>query len=388
MDKELQPIGLDTRAPASQRSRTAELLKHAKALGKQITVTIDGSPVTVPLGTTILEAARELQIRIPTLCFHEDLCLAGVCRICVVEIDGQRTLQSACSYPITSPIRVTTHTAKVRRARRHVLDLLLASHLGECYACTRNSHCELQSLAAEYGVDLFRFGHVTKPRYAIDASSHSVVRDMNKCILCRRCVRTCIDLQEVGVLEALHRGHKTKVGTFMDKPLADVVCINCGQCINRCPTGALRANDLTDEVWEAIDDPAKHVVIQTAPVRGPGSASVWAGAGPAAHVPDEHGPAGLRFRPRVRYEFRRRPDDHGRGRRVVAPLVSRPGQEGPGGRSAPVHQLLARLGEVPGALLPRVHPASLHGQKPAADVRGPDQDLLCRDRITSIPRTS
>ena len=114
-------------------------------------------------------------------------------------------------------------------------------------------------------MDLFRFGHVTRPRYAIDASSHSVVRDMNKCILCRRCVRTCIDLQEVGVLEALHRGHKTKVGTFMDKPLADVVCINCGQCINRCPTGALRANDLTDEVWEAIDDPAKHVVIQTAP---------------------------------------------------------------------------------------------------------------------------
>ena len=101
MDKELQPIGLDTRAPASQRSRTAELLKHAKALGKEITVTIDGSPVTVPLGTTILEAARELQIRIPTLCFHEDLCLAGVCRICVVEIDKQRTLQSACSYPIT-----------------------------------------------------------------------------------------------------------------------------------------------------------------------------------------------------------------------------------------------------------------------------------------------
>src|SRR5208282_1283801 len=265
MDMELQPIGSETRAPASQRSRTAELLQHAKALGKQITVTIDGSSVTVPLGTTILEAARELQIRIPTLCFHEDLCLAGVCRICVVEIDAQRTLQSACSYPITAPICVTTHTAKVRRARRHVLDLLLGSHYGECYTCTRNSHCELQSLAAEYGVDLFRFGHVTRPRYAVDASSHAVVRDMNKCILCRRCVRTCIDLQEVGVLEALHRGYKTKVGTFGDKPLADVVCINCGQCINRCPTGALRANDLTDEVWEAIDDPAKHVVIQTAP---------------------------------------------------------------------------------------------------------------------------
>ncbi len=265
MDTELQPIGHETRAPASQRSRTAELIKHAKALGKDITVTVDGNAITVPLGTTILEAARKLQIRIPTLCFHEDLCLAGVCRICVVEIEGQRTLQSACSYPITTPIHVNTHSAKVRRARRHILDLLLSSHYGDCYACSRNGTCELQALAAEYGVDLFRFGHVAKPRYAIDASSHSVVRDMNKCVLCRRCVRTCIDLQEVGVLEALHRGYETKVGTFCDKPLGDVVCINCGQCVNRCPTGALRANDLTDEVWEAIDDPTKHVVIQTAP---------------------------------------------------------------------------------------------------------------------------
>lgn len=262
---ELQPIGHATRAPASQRSRTAELIAHVKKLGKAIDVTVDGNPITVPLGTTVLEAARQLQIRIPTLCFHEDLCLAGVCRICVVEIEGQRTLQSACSYPITAPIKVNTHSARVRRARRHILDLLLASHYGDCYACNRNNHCELQSLAAEYGVDMFRFGHVTSPRYAVDASSHAVVRDMNKCVLCRRCVRTCIDLQEVGVLEALYRGHRTKVGTFFDKPLGQVVCISCGQCINRCPTGALRANDLTDEVWAAIDDPAKHVVIQTAP---------------------------------------------------------------------------------------------------------------------------
>jgi len=265
VNDELQPIGHPTRAPASQRSRTAELIQHAKALGRTIDVSIDGNPICVPLGTTILEAARKLQIRIPTLCFHEDLCLAGVCRVCVVEIAGQRTLQAACSYPITAPISVSTHSAKVRRARRHVIDLLLASHLGECYVCSHNNHCELQALAAEYGVDLFRYGHVAQPRYPIDASSHSVVRDMNKCVLCRRCVRTCIDLQEVGVLEALHRGYQTKIGTFLDKPLADVVCINCGQCINRCPTGALRANDPTDEVWAAIDDPAKHVVIQTAP---------------------------------------------------------------------------------------------------------------------------
>ncbi|MBN2022524.1 MAG: iron hydrogenase small subunit [Pirellulales bacterium] len=254
-----------TRAPASQRSRTAEMLEHAKRLGKMIPVTIDGNPIEVPLGTSVLEAAQRLGIRIPTLCYHEDLCLAGVCRVCVVQIEGQRTLQAACSYPITAPINVSTHTAKVRRARRHVIDLLLSAHVGECYTCSRNNHCELQDLAAEYGVDAFRFGRRETRRYPIDASSHAVVRDMDKCVLCRRCVRTCIDLQEVGVLEALRRGARTKIGTFMDKPLGSVVCISCGQCINRCPTGALRANDPTDDVWDAIDDPDKHVVIQTAP---------------------------------------------------------------------------------------------------------------------------
>ncbi len=265
MRDELLPHGHISRAPASQRGRTAEVLEHAKTLGKQIEATIDGRPISVSLGTTILEAARQLGIRIPTLCYHEDLCLAGVCRVCVVEVEGQRTLQAACSYPITAPIRVMTHTAKVRRARRHILDLLLSDHYGECYTCNRNGNCELQSLAAEYGVDYSRFGRMEKPRYEIDRSSHALVRDMNKCVLCRRCVRTCIDLQEVGVLEALDRGARIKIATFGDKPLAEVICINCGQCINRCPTGALRANDNTDEVWAAIDDPAKHVVIQTAP---------------------------------------------------------------------------------------------------------------------------
>ncbi len=230
-----------------------------------IEVTIDGRTLTVPLGTTILEAARQLGIHIPTLCYHEDLCLAGVCRICVVEVEGQRTLQASCSYPVTSPIHVKTHTPAVRKARRHILDLMLANHYGECYTCGRNGNCELRALAEEYGVDYFRFGRMEKPRYGIDSSSHALVRDMNKCVLCRRCVRTCIDLQEVGVLEAIDRGSRIKIATFGDKPLADVICINCGQCINRCPTGALRANDNTDEVWQAIDDPAKHVVIQTAP---------------------------------------------------------------------------------------------------------------------------
>jgi len=253
-----------TRAPQAMRI-SAAAAGAAGEVGAQIKVAIDGQELEVPTGTTILAAARRLGIRIPTLCYHDDLCVAGVCRVCVVEVEGQRTLQAACAYPVTAPLKVKTHTVKVRRARRHVLDLLLSRHYGECYACFRNNNCELQALAKEYGVDYFRFGHPEQAMYAVDRSSYSVARDMNKCILCRRCVRTCIDLQEVGVLEAVGRSDRTRISTFQDKPLADVICINCGQCINRCPTGALRANDPTDEVWAAIDDASKHVVIQTAP---------------------------------------------------------------------------------------------------------------------------
>ncbi|MDM7922146.1 MAG: [FeFe] hydrogenase, group A [Pyrinomonadaceae bacterium] len=221
--------------------------------------------MSVPLGTTILEACKMNQIHIPTLCHHEDLCVAGVCRVCVVEVEGMRTLQAACAFPITAPIKVRTSTSMVRKARRHVIDLLLSEHYGECYSCIRNGNCELQSLANEYGVDGYTFGHCDKPAYETDKSSYSVIRDMSKCVLCKRCVRTCIDLQEVGVLEAIDKGDKTHISTFMEKPLADVVCINCGQCINRCPTAALHANDPSDEIWDAIDNPRKHVVIQTAP---------------------------------------------------------------------------------------------------------------------------
>ena len=168
-------------------------------------------------------------------------------------------------FRLLHPIKIKTTSNAVRRARKHIIDLLLSEHYGECYSCFRNNNCELQSLAKEYGVDHYNFGHIQKPRYEVDNSSYSVVRDMDKCVFCKRCVRTCIDLQEVGVLEAIDRGHETHIGTFWEKPLAEVICINCGQCINRCPTGALRANDPRDEIWSAIDDPKKHVVIQTAP---------------------------------------------------------------------------------------------------------------------------
>jgi iron-only hydrogenase group A len=253
------------RAPVSQKAHIVQKPDDISMIGGTVTVEINEKKISVPLGTTILEACKQNQIHIPTLCHHPDLCVAGVCRICVVEVEGMRTLQASCAFPITNPIKIKTSTPMVRKARRHIIDLLLSEHYGECYSCFRNENCELQALAREYGVDQYTFGHVKKEKYEVDRSSAAVIRDINKCILCKRCVRTCIDLQEVGVLEAINRGHETRIGTFLDKPLADVICINCGQCINRCPTAALRANDPSDEIWSAIDDPNKHVVIQTAP---------------------------------------------------------------------------------------------------------------------------
>ncbi|MDX9701697.1 MAG: NADH-dependent [FeFe] hydrogenase, group A6 [Candidatus Auribacterota bacterium] len=234
-------------------------------MSMDITVNINGKEITVKRGTTILEAARNVNIHIPTLCYHDDLCISGICRICLVEVDGERTLQAACSIPITRPVTIKTHTERVRKARRNVLELMLANHYGECYTCFRNQNCELQKLAKEYGVDALKFEHVTEPRYEQDKTSAAVVRDKNKCILCRRCIRTCQDFQGVGALDATHRGYDTQIQAFYDQPMADAVCINCGQCITRCPVGALREKDFSDSVWQAIDDPSKIVVIQTAP---------------------------------------------------------------------------------------------------------------------------
>ncbi len=253
------------RAPVSQKLHTVARPENPDEIGGLITVQINEKKLSVPMGTTILEACKQAGIHIPTLCHHEDLCIAGVCRVCVVEVEGMKTLQASCAFPITSPVKIKTTSPKVRLARKTVLDLLISEHYGECYSCVRNNNCELQTLAKEYGVDGYPYGHVTEPKYEVDDSTPAIVRDMNKCVNCLRCVRTCIDLQEVGVLGALYRGDKTKIGTFMDSPLNEVVCIYCGQCIDRCPTGALHANDPRDEIWNAIDDPTKHVIIQTAP---------------------------------------------------------------------------------------------------------------------------
>ena len=253
-----------SRSPVSQRLQNVSK-PDPHAIGATITAVIDGREIKVPVGTTILEAASQAGVKIPTLCYHQDLCLAGVCRICLVEVEGQRTLQAACSYPMFQATKVKTYSARVRRARQNILHLLLKRHYGECYSCARNQNCELQKLAEEYGINEYKFGHIKDSRFSKDSSSFSIVRDMDKCILCKRCVRTCIDLQEVGVYDAAGRGADTHIATYLEKPMEEVVCINCGQCVNRCPTAALTEKNDIAAIWKAIDDPTKHVVIQTAP---------------------------------------------------------------------------------------------------------------------------
>jgi NADH-quinone oxidoreductase subunit G/[NiFe] hydrogenase diaphorase moiety small subunit len=230
-----------------------------------VTVTVDGRQVEVAPGTSILDAAALAGRQIPTLCHHPDLPDLGVCRMCVVEVVGQRTLQASCAFPITEPVEIHTYSPRVRQARRDIVDLMLAEHCGDCLTCARNGNCELQDLAARYGSDTFRFGHRTERTRELDDLGPSIVRDMDKCVHCLRCIRTCTELQGVGAIDVLGRGSATTMSPYLGLPISATTCIGCGQCINRCPTGALTAVDETDAVWAAIEDPATHVVIQLAP---------------------------------------------------------------------------------------------------------------------------
>ena len=229
-----------------------------------VTIKINGQDVSCEAGSTILDAAHKAGIYIPTLCYHSDLTPDGVCRVCSVEVKGQRTLCAACCYPVNDGMEVMTHTPKVREARRMIVELMLANHPQECLTCSKNQKCELQKLAKELGIQDVRFKGERRS-YEVDESSLSVLRDPEKCILCGRCVRTCDDIQSVAALHAANRGWNTIIVPGMGDDLADVVCVNCGQCINRCPTGALKGKDPAPEIWDAIHDPTKHVVVQTAP---------------------------------------------------------------------------------------------------------------------------
>ena len=229
-----------------------------------VALTIDGKSVCASPGMTILEAARTVGIKIPTLCWHADLGQPSVCRVCVVEIEGQNTLQPACSYPVSQGMVVRTNTPKVRKARRMAVELLLAHHPDDCLSCQRNLKCELQQLAADFGIREVRVERVLR-ELPKDESTPSIVRDADKCINCRRCIEACEDVQGVAVLSTANRGFESVVLPAFGDDLDSVVCVFCGQCTLACPTGAIIERDDTRRVWDVLADPKMHVVVQTAP---------------------------------------------------------------------------------------------------------------------------
>ncbi|MBC5736967.1 NADH-dependent [FeFe] hydrogenase, group A6 [Lawsonibacter faecis] len=231
---------------------------------KMVNLTINGLPVSVSAGTTVLEAARSAGIKIPSLCFLKDANEIGACRICVVEVKGAKSLVASCVYPVSEGMEVFTNTEKVRKSRQLTLELILSNHRMDCLTCARSGKCELQQLAAELGIDAVRFAADSLPPQIEDSAAH-LVRDNSKCVLCRRCTAVCRKAQEVGVIGCNDRGFDTHIGCAFDRDLAEVDCVSCGQCIVACPTGALQEKDDTDKVWAALADPAKHVVVGPAP---------------------------------------------------------------------------------------------------------------------------
>lgn len=230
----------------------------------KVNITIDGQKLEVPSDYTVLKAAREANINIPTLCFLEGINEIGACRMCLVEIKGARALQASCVYPVSEGLEVYTNTPNIRKSRKETLELILSNHDRSCLTCSRNQKCELQALAEEVGITEIPFvGENTK--YEIDDLSPSIVRDNNKCILCRRCVSVCQKIQTTAVIQAQERGFKTHIGVPFEQSLNDVACIMCGQCITACPTGALKEKDHIQRVWNALAKDDLYVVVQTAP---------------------------------------------------------------------------------------------------------------------------
>ncbi|MBT9155687.1 MAG: NADP-reducing hydrogenase subunit HndC [Firmicutes bacterium] len=227
-------------------------------------VTINGRTIAVRPGSTILSACRQADIKVPTLCHHPDQAVKAACRICVVEVAGQRLLQPACSYPVSEGMVVNTATPAVREARRTMLELLLSNHPADCLQCPRSFACELQQLASELNVRETPFESRLR-QLKQDQSTVSLQRIPDKCVNCRRCVHACLTTQGIGLLYTAGRGRDTVVQTSGNVPLHDVACVLCGQCLQACPVGAITEVDETEKVWDALSDPAKHVVVQVAP---------------------------------------------------------------------------------------------------------------------------
>ena len=228
-----------------------------------VNLTIDGVKVTVPQDTTVLEAARQANVNIPTLCYLKDVNQIGACRMCVVDT-GARALSAACVMPVSEGMKVKTNTPAVRAARKTVLELILSNHERDCLTCARSQNCELQKLSRELNIGDIPF-QGEEIEYGLDLSSPSIVRNPNKCILCRRCVGACRVIQKVGAIGPVNRGFKTIIAPPLGMNISEIDCINCGQCIVSCPVAALHEKDDTDKVWAALRDPSKHVVVQPAP---------------------------------------------------------------------------------------------------------------------------
>ena len=231
---------------------------------EQVTVYIDKQPVEIEAGATILEAAKKAGVEIPTLCYLKEINAIGACRICVVQVKGAKSLQAACVTPVAKDMEVFTNTPAVRKARKMTLELILSNHPKDCLTCIRNLHCELQQLAESFGLRQVRF-EGAKTEYPKDMSTPSLVREPEKCMLCRRCVAVCEKVQTVKAIWPQERGFDTVISPAFHEQLNDVACALCGQCSLVCPTAAIHERDQVHEVWAALADPKKHVVVQTAP---------------------------------------------------------------------------------------------------------------------------
>ena len=231
---------------------------------KMINLTIDDQKVTVPEGTTILQAAKQVGIDIPTLCFLKDINEVGDCRMCIVEVEGRKGFATSCIQKVEEGMVVHTHTPNVLEARHVILDLIISNHAKDCLTCTRSGNCELQVLATKFNVLNIEF-EGERTEHKIDDLSPSIVRDFNKCILCRRCVAACKNVQEIGAIDCINRGFESCISTVGDHSLNDVNCTFCGQCIEACPTGALHEKETINDVWVKLKDPETVVLVQTAP---------------------------------------------------------------------------------------------------------------------------
>lgn len=229
-----------------------------------VNITIDNQNITVPEGTTILEAAKKAGIDIPTLCFLKDINEIGDCRMCVVKVEGRRGFATSCIQKVEEGMVIKTHTPEIIEARHVMLDLIISNHDKDCLTCSRMGNCELQALAAKFGIQNIEYKG-EREEHPVDDLSPSIVKDPNKCILCRRCVATCKNIQKIGAIDCGNRGFDSSISTSYNKSLKDTNCVFCGQCIEACPTSALREKDNTDEVWAKIKDSDIHVVVQTAP---------------------------------------------------------------------------------------------------------------------------